>query len=166
MDTGEYPYPYYGTAASGIMLLYPIFIVLGAGIKLCTSHSTLIASYWCGAEQFVPSCIETPFFPAAYPAYVTCEWFIRSPKERQAILIEGFSYEMQEADVLTGECNRDSLTFYTAKSNLTLCGSNVLRSFDSESSWIRAVFRARHSVNQGGFRIHFALKSDNAILDN
>ncbi|XP_022697429.1 uncharacterized protein LOC111265204 isoform X2 [Varroa jacobsoni] len=110
MDTGEYPYPYYGTAASGIMLLYPIFIVLGAGIKLCTSHSTLIASYWCGAEQFVPSCIETPFFPAAYPAYVTCEWFIRSPKERQAILIEGFSYEMQEADVLTGECNRDSLT--------------------------------------------------------
>lgn len=74
------------------------------------AHSTLIASYWCGSEQLVPSSIETPFFPAAYPAYATCEWLIRSPVERQSVLIEGFSYQMQEPDAFTGECNRDSLT--------------------------------------------------------
>ncbi|OQR69561.1 cubilin [Tropilaelaps mercedesae] len=153
-------------SAVGRMLSHICLVVLGVYAKACAGHSTLIASYWCGSEQSVPSWIETPFFPAAYPAYATCEWLIRSPGERQAVLIEGFSYQMQAPDALTGKCNKDSLTFFTAKSNFTLCGSDVLRSYDSDSPWIRAVFRARHSANQRGFRVHFSLKSDNVILDN
>lgn len=87
-------------------------------------------------------------------------------EQRLNLYQENFYWEIEKSLILILFIFFSSFQFYTAKSNLTLCGSNVLRSFDSESSWIRAVFRARHSVNQGGFRIHFALKSDNAILDN